>query len=465
MADNALVADLLVGIAMLKARYPGYDKAHAFYEGEAGEVFASPKVRRALAKSGLNEMDSFNFAKIPVDTVVNRLKVTGVRALKPDGEPDQDAQAELDQIWAANKLDLELHRVLQDASKLADGYLFVWPAFAQAEEGEDPVEVGVDVLVNDARTVIVVCDDEHPMEPVYAVKYWCYGGPKGKEVYRANLYYPDVIYKYESQPGTKADKPQQWKLIGEVENPYGMLPVFALSIERPEHYWAYGPQTLINKLIVSHAASIDFQSFPIRYGLQDPKLDDTSGGADFDEDYPEDTGADPEDPDNQSRLRADPNDFWHLIGYKGVGEFRPADPSVFLTPFDRYVRAMAQLTDTPFHYFDPTGEAPSGESLRTADAPLTSKTDNRKTVYQPSISDALEFALVIRGFEDVTVVVDWGASTAIVENEKTTELDHAAKVVAMLKDLGDAVTSGLIDQEAANTLLSRLLDMALPAEG
>ena len=70
--------DLVKGYKELVAARPAYERAAAFYEGTVEEVYASVKVTRLLAKFGLDAIDSFNFAHIPVDAVANKLHVNAI---------------------------------------------------------------------------------------------------------------------------------------------------------------------------------------------------------------------------------------------------------------------------------------------------------------------------------------------------------------------------------------------------
>jgi hypothetical protein len=156
-------------------------------------------------------------------------------------------------------------------------------------------------------------------------------------------------------------------------------------------------------------ATVDFQSFPQRYGLMDPTADQAgSQGADFNPFAPEDED-DPEFDDNESQLSADPSAFWDLKGYKAVGQFQPANPEAYLKPFDRYVKAMSQVTDTPMHYFakDSTDRPPSGEMLRVANEPIDAKAEERQETYGNTWRKALEFALEMMGISSERINIAW----------------------------------------------------------
>jgi len=197
------------------------------------------------------------------------------------------------------------------------------------------------------------------------------------------------------------------------------VPVFHFRNDRPygqpEHKGFYGPQDAINKLIVSHMAGVDYQSFPQRWALIEGD-GDTSEAADVDEDEftfridGEDgtstTGT--RDSEGRSQFSSDPGSLWYMTGVKGVGHFEIADPDVFLKPMERYLRFGAQITTTPLRMFDyERAQLPSGQSQSQADGPFVKKVRNRQLSYGGEWQDLFTFALRIMGIEDIEVMVLW----------------------------------------------------------
>lgn len=398
-------ADLIDAYAELCAARPKYARAEAFYDGDVEELFASDKVAKMLAKSHLNELDKVNFARIPVDAVANKLHITSVST------GDDAVDAEIAELTSRNELDEEGPALHVRAGSQGDAYLMVWP-----ETADDGGVVGVNMFVNSAATVRVIYDDENPLRKKLAIKSWTIGSGKNK-VIRADLYYPtagDTEGRIERWLWSAKEKDwEPWRGDGQeavLPNPYG-VPFFHFRTSRPygrpDHYAAFGPQSLINKIIVSHAATIDYQSLPQRYGLIDPAVDQSGQQSDFDPDDPEDAEADPQSPLNPSQLKNDPGELWMLQGLKGVGQFDAAQPDVYLKPLDRYIKAMSQVTDTPFTLFDSTGDAISGEARSEAKAPLTAKVEARQRSFGATWAAAFEFALHLLGYDDVTVKVGW----------------------------------------------------------
>jgi hypothetical protein len=245
------------------------------------------------------------------------------------------------------------------------------------------------------------------------------------------------------------------------------------------------------------------QGFPQRYALTDTATTDTGDldPSDFDEDFfPPDPNSGPTDTGDDSSLKAGPGELMLLRGFKAVGQFDAAQPQVFYDPITFQVRAMAQLTVTPLHLFDTSGEQPSGQSVRAQDAPFTRKIDARQVAYGGTHRDAFGFALHLLKVEDPQVDVRWEASETIDDkdawetSEKKSDLgvpqkqlllergysedqveawlksptDDPAELTRRLADLsslsdtlqklGTAITLGAIDQAQAQQLVGPVID-------
>lgn len=454
--DAQALEDLRCGYWDLVEARPAYERAAAFYEGSVDEVYSSPKVTRLLSKFGLDSIESFNFAHIPVDAVANKLRLNSVNADKEGNtegvfEKNDQVNTVIEDLWDYNELAEELPIIFRNTGKYGDYFAMVWPVVG--EETDDNVTPGfdkyksaqqlvtgdvliedddislpvsrksivaVDVMPLDPFTTRVFYDTENPKKKTYAIRSWEEGEGTNKYV-RVNLYYADRIERYihKGKPSKKKGAQQKWDLYTAdgnpaiLVNPFGEVPIFHFrtdrSYGRPDHINAYGPQLAINKLVTSHLATVDYQSFPQRYALLDPMADQSGmQGADSDPFAPEDGVNDPDDDDNESQLEADPAAVWQLSGMKAVGQFEAANADAFLKPFDRYVKALAQATDTPFHYFDRQGERPpSGENIRQVNEQLNSKAGFRQTSYGGEIKKITTLALTMLGQDVERVNVEW----------------------------------------------------------
>lgn len=377
------MADINNALALLVDRAPHYDKAEAYYDGTEQEKFLNKRWNRIMRSEGIDF--KFNFTRTVVDTVLNRLEIANIQSMT------EQANAIIKQTWEQNDLLLDQNEIHKKALVYGDCYAIVWPDM----NGNTAIDY------NSPESTIIIYDEENPRIKKYAIKVWESTNVLGLKSIKLNAYYPDRIEKYESVGSaemTHLSSSTNFTLIEVVENPWGVVPVFHFRTEkqygRPEHLDAYGPQDAINKLIATHMYTVDYQGAPQRYAL-------SSGGnsAEY-EDFQDDSSK----RDNFGTLQNGPGQLWYLNGVNSVGQFPPADHKAFTEPAKEYVRAMASLTSTPLHYFEKTGNVPSGEALRTAEAPLMKKVADRQQSFGSAWRDLFRFVLQIEGIsEDVDV--------------------------------------------------------------
>ncbi|MFE2072048.1 phage portal protein [Streptomyces misionensis] len=386
------MTDLTTAVNLILAKRDDYDTAQEYYEGAVEEVFASTSVRRALKKTG----DHFrlNFAATPVNAVNNRLEIASVSAIS------EEAGSYLDRAWASNELQLEIAQVHKNALIYGDAYLVL-----------ERTENGFQAYYNNPKSVTVLYDEENPRLKRCAAKIWAVAvesTDKPRYKTRVNLYYADRIEKYISRAERLPMRPrdvdfepyvdQYTDSDGVMRNPLGFIPVYHFRTEhpegKPEHLLAYGAQDMINKLAITQMAANDFHGFPQRFVLAEAA---STEAADFDEDSE----------DRPSRANNPGEELWYQ-NVKEVGQFKAADPRTFLEPLKAYIRALATITETPVHYFEPTGNVPSGEALRVAEAPLVKKVRTRQLSFGATWREVFSGILAIGGFKE-DVQVHWKA--------------------------------------------------------
>lgn len=380
--------DMKKAIDMISDRKNHYLTAEAYYEGTVSEIFPNPRWYNLLTNTG-NDF-RFNFARTVVDSVLNRLEVNNITAMT------EEATRKINDIWQMNDLQIDADEIHRRALVYGDCYSIVWT----------DINGNITVDYNSPLTTVMIYDDENPRIKKFAAKLWQTEDPNDytKKIARLNMYYPDRIEKFEMFGEIdNVVSAGGFNLIDTVENPWGEVPVFHFRTSkqygRPEHQDAYGPQDAINKLIITHMNTVDYQGAPQRYAL--------SGGGnnqefeDFDEEGTE--------TQNLGKLKNGPGELWYLKGISKVGEFAPADHKVFTEPVKDFVRSMASITNTPLHYFEKTGNVPSGESLRTAEAPLLKKVEDRQITFGSTWVDLFRFILKIDNETEPNVEVKWKA--------------------------------------------------------
>lgn len=462
------IDDIRHGLKVLNSNREGYAEADAMYDGEIGMVWASLRVQQILTRQeGIEDIEDFNYAAIPVDRITARLQISSVVAAPADenegaAKTGEDATAKtankaIAKLRKDNELDAEEKRAHEEVSKYGEEYLLVWPG---EDDDGNPV---VDMRVNSPHDVVMIYDEEDPLKPSYVLKSWeRHTGEEGSEnadrkrVVRANLYYADRIERWATQAGGNPDKEDDWfKLVdgveedledvddeedlaelvadeftdpdeiadgtatlelGDIPNPWGRVPWFHLRNHRPhghpEHLRAYGPQRLINKIVFALAGAIDYMSFPQRYLLMDPALDDPMANL-ANPDHPDLDDDDVENDGGNAGLDAAAGSVWKLWG-KMVGEFTVASPQGFIDVLNRAVRAMAELTGLPLEAFSrDSADQPSGESRREANGDFLGIIQDRQDRYDATWQDAYEFALKILGITSVSVDIRWAPAQRV----------------------------------------------------
>jgi hypothetical protein len=360
-----------------------YLTAEAYYEGTNSEVFPNQRWYKLLTNAGSDFR--FNFARTVVDSVLNRLEIANIF-----GTTDA-ANEQINKIWETNDLVLDADEIHRRALVYGNAYAIVW-----TDVNGNPT-----IDYNSPLNTVVIYDDENPRIKRFGAKLWQTEDSQGKKIAKLNMYYPDRIEKYAAFGEIEnIVSASSFKLVETIDNPWGEVPIFhfrtAKQYGRPEHADAFGPQDAINKLIVTHMTTVDYQGAPQRYAL--------SGGgnsAEF-EDFDDDAA----EVDNLGKLRNGPGELWYLKGVSKVGEFSPADHKVFTEPVKDFVRSMASITNTPLHYFEKTGNVPSGEALRTAESPLLKKVEDRQISFGNTWRDMFRFVLKVEGINS-DVQVKW----------------------------------------------------------
>jgi hypothetical protein len=488
--------------AMGKAA-PGYGKAVAYSDGPVTERFASRRVRRLLRGMG----GSFQtvLGDVVIDAVADKLKVTAVTS-------DTDARtAKIAEFDEDNNMQLVRPEIMRRALQQGDAYLSAWPML---DDDGLVVKGKARADVHDARTARVMYDPENPTVPLFGIQRWQFG----KRI-RVDLLYRDRIERFISRKdcsGTDASDFEPYTEDGrdaEEPNPYDEIPLFHFhgiglpgEYGTPEHKPFYGTQDTLIKLKSTHMAGVDFHGLPQRVALRDAGAK-ASSPSDLDADDFEISpdglstetvsGKDP-----ASTLSSEPGSVWDLEGYKSVIQLDAADPKAFLDPAAYYLREGALASKTPLHLFDRTGQIPSGESLKTANDPLDSKTGKRLMSFNPQLKAYYRFVLRLLGEDDAPVSITWAP---VESTDESTKLEQAGRKqelgvptdqtlteigytpdevkawledgdgglpakVALLAQLGDAVASfgtavaaGLLDKSTVQTVITNLMgDLAAP---
>lgn len=452
--------DLVRGMYSILEHEEQYDTAEDYYEGNEGEFFADKKIADRLKKS--SQVYHVNFAKMPVNTIADRLEIHSLSV----PQNDELTTRLNEEVWKGNGLDLRTLDMFQKTGMFGDGYYIVWP-----RTDKDLRVTGVKVNFVEPEKMRVFYDPEDNLRIEYAVRYW---KAKGGRL-RADVFYPDRVEKFitsgDGKNGKDANDWEKFETEGEewpLPNPYGMC-VFHMRntfpYGRPDHLDAYGPQNALNKLTGTQMDTVDTQGAPQRYVLLDGDPADAGSSpsgtapAQFNDEVQRTSEAANQ---NQAGMKGGPGTAVIVPKAKSAGQWAAADPAVFLDPALFWIRSMAQLTNTPTHRLDPTGDRPSGESLRVEDAPLTKSVQHRQRLYGATLQDMLSHALFVLTEQKVRVVVTWKPA-GVYDDETTWSVAKAKQEAGVPADVA-LLQAGedpeQVKQWMADTTLDRSISRA-----
>lgn len=365
------------------ARATRYAEYANYYDGVQELRFASKNLATALR--GIFDALTYNRCAPVVDAVADRLHLTGF--VDPGGvtvEPAMD-------IWAENRMDKREGEVNLEALQSGDGYAIVWPNLTTGRPTIWPEE---------ARHVRILYDDEEPGRVTMAAKYWLTPDGYG----RLNLYLPDRLEKYVTRqkapsgiptaPGFErfqADTDTAWPLrYGWFRPGLPNVPVFHFgnnartgrggrSELRDVIPLQDGLNTTLAKLM---AASEDAGAPRIVITGWAPRTNEVTG-------QPVDPFRRPVRPFEtvNERMAAFPDKD------TTVAQLPTIDLTQLIALGEAFDLMIARTARIPVHYLGLSGDFPSGESLKTAEAPFVRKVTDRQTAYGNVWEDAMGLAL------------------------------------------------------------------------
>jgi hypothetical protein len=374
-------------VAKLTHRAKICEDFYSFYEGVQPLAFASDKFVQVYG----NRFGRFpaNFMPLVVDAEAERLVVGGFRF----GAATADKSVW--KIWQDNQMDAESQIAHEIALAKGIAYAAVDPASTgePAITIEDPNEVIVETAPGNRRTRLaalkVFTDDDG--------------------YYRAYLYLPTEIYLYRS---TTRRTDSTYTSLGQARwvpydegvlpNRLGVVPIVPL-INRPrrdgtgrsEIEPVMGNQLAINFLRYAALIGSDVAALPQRWAKNlDIKVDPDTGKPI----EPFRTGRDTLWVTN----RPSPEQaamYGDKIPEVEFGQFPGASLDPFVKMIEEEIGIMASNSRTPYHYLlgEPTSVPPSGESLKSSEAPLVKKVGRASVHFGEGWEEVMRVALIAAG--------------------------------------------------------------------
>ena len=383
-------------LGRLRARAVECAEYDAFYEGHQPMAFASEKFADVFGRR-YRRLPA-NFMPLVVDAEAERLIVQGFRF-----GSSTDADKGIWKLWQANQLDAESQIAHEIALVKGVSYVMVAPP---ADGSKDPV-----ITIEDPAETIVETAPGNRRLRLAALKVWT--DDDGYAL--AYLFLPEKLYRWRSkearsdQTYTSLESVQWLPYQGEdgqddwpVDNKLGTVPVIPLlnrprrdGTGRSEIAPVMGNQNAINKLRFDALVASEFVAFPQRWATN------------IDIPVDEDTGK-PLSPfkpgiDMIWTVRRPTEEEVAQYGDKmpepKLGQFPSADLTPYWSAIDSELGLMSSTSRTPYHYLlgSPTSVPPSGESLKSSEAPLVKKVGREAVHLGEGWEEVMRVAMIAAG--------------------------------------------------------------------
>lgn len=394
-------ADIQWALDEFRVRLPRYALYHDYMAGRHRLTFVTKGYREAFRAmlAGLR----CNLCPRVVHALTDRLKLVGFEPHDSHGDRSQgDGEAAVQAariLWQDMRMDRHENKIYTEAVATGDAYLLIWPDTAEPTR---PI-----AYPQRADQVVMRYDDERPDTPNLAAKLWQQG-----QRYYLTLYYADRTEKYETLPNrqgvpTKAEEFTPREVPGEawpVPNPHGRVPMFHFAFEggigecgRAELKDIIPLQDALNKSLADLVVASEFSAFRQKWAI---------GVSDDDGDSAIQTGND--------RI------VTVLNSEAKFGEFAATDLKNYTETINEFFRLAAQIKGIPLHTLMMSGDFPSGESLKTAEAPLVSRAEDTQIDFGDVWEDALAFASGIAGgVADAHLTAVWQSAASRAEKDHT----------------------------------------------
>lgn len=398
------------GSERYKTWYPQY---RDYYNGIQNLAFATAKFNQTFG--ALFDTFAYNRCASVVDSIADRVKLLGFQPEAVAGNAEEGVEVDdaandalngiLGLIWRENKMDRRQGEVTTESLIMGQGYVIVWPEII---EGKGTIPT---IYPNKAG-LIVMRHDADTKKKLFAVKMW----QLGTKQWRATLYYPDFIYKFITAAKSDDAPDNLAKFIpyiaspediaaglaiaepNPLPNPYAEVPVFHFPHNGSEGDWGKSVlrdviplQDALNKACSDLMVAMEFGAFPQRWavGLQTGFPDPATGKI-------------------KNPFVAGPGQVWTLPNGGAFGSFDQANLGGFIEVQDSFDKKISNVSRIPTHWLNMgSGDAPSGESLKTAEAPFIAQLDDIQTDKGQDWESVMVFCLKILSQINVSITPKW----------------------------------------------------------
>lgn len=327
-----------------------------------------------------------NFMRLVVDAQAQRTRLQGFRLADATTSADKATW----DLFEQNDMESELQIAWQVMLTQRRAYVSVWYP-PQRSSSTTPV-----IRIEDPTQTIVEYEPGDRTKRAAALKVWV-DDWTGDML--ANVYLPTAIHKFRFEQASRVRPFTAWVEREPAQrNPLGVVPVFPL-VNRPrlsrngmsEIEDLLVIQDRINQTILGRQIAEHHAAFRQKWatGLEIP--------------VDEDTG----EPIQTFKSAIDT--FWVNEDPTGKwGQFEAADLSNYGAPKESDIQDIAVISATPRHYFTVNGQAPSGDSMKSAETGLVAKVIDQTRTLKSAVREIAMVARQIAALPAVMVDPIWG---------------------------------------------------------
>jgi hypothetical protein len=363
------MSDVEKAFKALSAKQRPYTMLMDYADGQQPLVYSTARLQEAFRNIQAHFQQ--NWCSVIINAVSDRLVLTGLTT------EDQNSNKYLESMWNDLQIKLEAYDAHTAALTTSEAFILVWPDDGQTQ-----------LYYNDPRLCQLFYQEKNPKKKDFAAKWWTQS-----DGYYLNLYYGDRIEHYRSAAKEKPRSYKSFEMLDEPEvNPYGVIPVFHLRLDRCNHNSEITQvitlQDAVNKLFADMMVSAEFGAFKQRYVISNS---DTAS------------------------LKNAPNEIWTLPEGSSVGQFEETSLNGYLTAIEQIAASMAIITRTPKYFLFNTGSGISGDALIAMEAPLNKKVEQRQENFSTIWQEIGSFLLLLGGFAIPAskIRVSWKTITSV----------------------------------------------------
>ena len=351
-----------------------------------------------------------NMCKIVVDSITARLQLDGFQI------DNEETQGWCDDYFAKERVTGIAKAVHRDTVIYGDSYVLVWvndkgkPVLSH----ERPYNMAVKYDINGYIEYAIKWIIERLSDTKTKSHFW--------------LYTNDAIYKF-SYDGQTIPSTFNWlQLDYEIQNPFKQIPVFHFyngirkdAFCRSDLGDVVPLQIALNKEIQSREMASDFNAFKQKYVIGDTIAVGPDGK--------------PEAP-----FKSSVDNIWVFTNPETkVGEFSTTDLGNYTATINDIREEISRVSRVPFHIMGLGGNFPSGEALKTAEAPLIAKIKDKQLFFGDIWEDVFRFLCEIAKKPCETIQALWTDMTPHSELEQW-------QIALLKKDAGVSSNQILIEQ-------------------